>query len=1410
MSKLQKLLASSMLAVFIAGLMAIAPVMAQSHTFSDVDSSDWFHDYVYDALEDGLIDAQAEFRPGDNVTRAEFFKMLALKLELEVGSAEGCTSRFEDVKDGAWYCPYAEGLADMNVISGVGGEPIANPSGDINRGAIFKMLAEAYSFGSVDADDLDMDMLTSFDTGAWWADYFAAGYAICAWDGSADGSKRSPDASSLANRAQAIKFIYGAHSPSSDCENRLAEEKLEVKSANSTSSTQVEVEFSMDLDAACEAGDHTIMDSDGDELSVSGASVEGDLLVLTTATQDSNEDYTITFGDCMSSEGLDLHDDSADFVGYSAVPQGDGDLEVSLSDNSIATTNIPSDAFLQSFLTVNFEATGDAVQLLGAKFMRSGLGSDDDFDECYLALDGVPITNDKSVNDDNELELNIYSPGLTIPENSMVALELICTLDSDTADGRQNRFSLMDNSDVDSNAMNVEGAPVHGSYLTTANFNAGSVQIESKGSDKEVEAGVEGEEFCQFQIDSQSDGTSEEKLYVRTITLENTGGLDTDNIYDSYLTQGGDVVSEMVAVGGTNDYITYKLIDPDTGEAGYPMEDGDNRIFKCKGTVVDGDPSDTIIMNFEEHFDVFVQSDSGFGIRVNNNSGSQLSDVASNTYTLNLGDLTLKKNVEASPSDLDIRLETDDVLFVVGKLTMDASATIEGLDVDVEITDAGAACEGAGGADDADDIADAEARFGDIVIRDQNGGFLASEDQVASTTACAAGVYTATFTFNDNFDLPAGVTDLHFYVDVEDDTNNAADDTFELTINGSDFSGEYSNGENLPAVAGSVNSVTGTLVESQLIWSRTDGLASGDTIVVGAENFHVFSFDVDNDVDAGPVSLRDLSFDMTDADDDYLDDDNDGDPADTGTELVTGCFVAYDIEGTRLVSDLEDMDADENLDFTDLGEVGTDEEGEGVTIPSDSSVELHLFCDFAESIAPAEGFTVAIKEDGSSAYDVDGDELDLGTDGGDDAETLLSSTDWAFAATGDAVFTATSPSMDQFIVTDSQNDQLIEELTIKAVDDTVRVESLAFIVDDDGEAADRIKDVKVWYDGVEICSGELVRKDVHATTGADDAGTDATEESFVETSCDDHLIPAGETHNMEISVSTAQIQDDSQTGVTFGLFLADTFDEDADATFDLGASDRSEVYSHSTDDLIVLTGSSFDSAEATTYAIYNSYPTFDVKSSSEKVNVNQTNVALLAIDVTAHGGDLELGRINVQISASGGTVSNIRATDNSSGSTGSEVHTGVGEDSNSDGAIEVADAVTILTTETATAVIEIEDNKFIVSEGNTKTLYIFGDLSAMTAGTDASFTASVRLDTGTDGSADTYFEKADEANSNALFVWSDHSTDGDSEPGAQDIGDATLDGTIPGDSGGESADWIDGFYLDLNGLSTSSDYNPSS
>ena len=110
--------------------------------YPDVGRDDWFFDSVNRVSELGYFggDASGRFNPNKNITRAEFARVMANVLGVDLRQYQGGDS-FPDVPASAWYAPVAVWAKESKVMEGSGGK--FRPNEKITRQEMCRVLVNA-------------------------------------------------------------------------------------------------------------------------------------------------------------------------------------------------------------------------------------------------------------------------------------------------------------------------------------------------------------------------------------------------------------------------------------------------------------------------------------------------------------------------------------------------------------------------------------------------------------------------------------------------------------------------------------------------------------------------------------------------------------------------------------------------------------------------------------------------------------------------------------------------------------------------------------------------------------------------------------------------------------------------------------------------------------------------------------------------------------------------------------------------------------------------------------------------------------------------------------------------------------------------------------------------------------------
>jgi hypothetical protein len=147
-------------------------------------SKNWAKDFIHRLMVRGVVNNSTEFKPDNNLTRAEFLKIVYNASGQEVSEISETT--FNDVSSTAWYAPYVSLALKQGVISAKNTN--FRPNDTITRGEVAKILvgvfgvspqADAMSFFDVDStSDLAKYIETTKSLGIFQGQKNAAGKLI--------------------------------------------------------------------------------------------------------------------------------------------------------------------------------------------------------------------------------------------------------------------------------------------------------------------------------------------------------------------------------------------------------------------------------------------------------------------------------------------------------------------------------------------------------------------------------------------------------------------------------------------------------------------------------------------------------------------------------------------------------------------------------------------------------------------------------------------------------------------------------------------------------------------------------------------------------------------------------------------------------------------------------------------------------------------------------------------------------------------------------------------------------------------------------------------------------------------------------------------------------------------------------
>ncbi|WP_235191895.1 S-layer homology domain-containing protein [Paenibacillus sp. FSL R7-277] len=181
-------------------------VLENKVSFKDVASVQaWAGRQISVVAAKGAIEGvgNGNFAPKNNVTRAEFAKMLIRALNLENNSAK---QSFGDVSSTAWYAPYVAVAAEKGIITGRSAAQF-DPSATITRAEMATMIARAVKSQKPEAAT-NVSSLSKFSDAGKIAASLKDGVAFAASNNLVIGNAGKFNPNNTATRAEAAVIIY--------------------------------------------------------------------------------------------------------------------------------------------------------------------------------------------------------------------------------------------------------------------------------------------------------------------------------------------------------------------------------------------------------------------------------------------------------------------------------------------------------------------------------------------------------------------------------------------------------------------------------------------------------------------------------------------------------------------------------------------------------------------------------------------------------------------------------------------------------------------------------------------------------------------------------------------------------------------------------------------------------------------------------------------------------------------------------------------------------------------------------------------------------------------------------------------------------------------------------------------------
>jgi hypothetical protein len=351
----------------------------------------------------------------------------------------------------------------------------------------------------------------------------------------------------------------------------------------------------------------------------------------------------------------------------------EGDLEVSLNDDTPASTTIPQYASSVNLLSFDVTAADDDVVISQIIVTRGGVGQVTDWDALYLYDSSTRLTSGRTINSDTNTAT--FPITLTVEAGTTTTLTLVGDLINTTTAGASNQhyFYVASAADVTSNAVAVSGDfPTVGNIFTigstTTTVETITVTVGSTPSQPQI--GALDAEIGTFKL--QAGATNDVALHQITVTQN--GSLSSDKMVNLRLLRGTDEVA--TSDGFVSDRVTFVLDTP------YVIQKGQTKTFYVRSDIDGGRTSDSIELYLDENTDlVAIDQQYGFGAVISN---STFTIAGVTAIDLKGGKVTLTDN---GPSAEQIATNSTNQKLLDYALTTDRDLTVRNTDLTITVTD---------------------------------------------------------------------------------------------------------------------------------------------------------------------------------------------------------------------------------------------------------------------------------------------------------------------------------------------------------------------------------------------------------------------------------------------------------------------------------------------------------------------------------------------------------------------------------------------------------------------------------------------------------------------------------------------------------------------------------------------------
>ncbi|MFJ8218954.1 S-layer homology domain-containing protein [Bacillus cereus] len=228
-----KLMAGTMTAAMVAGVVAPVAASAQENVFKDVPSGQWYSKAINEMAAKGIISGMEDgiFGLGQDVTRAQVATFMVKAKDIKPNSTN---TSFTDVDVNEWYAKYVSAAETNKIMAGIGDNKFG-PKDQLTRAQMAQILVNAYGFK---ADENNKKTFNDID-GLSWATAKSSIETLASLgliSGYGDGTFQP---NKVVSREEAAQFIYNAMD--------YKKPEAKVVSATPINAKQVEVKFGTEV-----------------------------------------------------------------------------------------------------------------------------------------------------------------------------------------------------------------------------------------------------------------------------------------------------------------------------------------------------------------------------------------------------------------------------------------------------------------------------------------------------------------------------------------------------------------------------------------------------------------------------------------------------------------------------------------------------------------------------------------------------------------------------------------------------------------------------------------------------------------------------------------------------------------------------------------------------------------------------------------------------------------------------------------------------------------------------------------------------------------------------------------------------------------------------------------------------------